>query len=88
MRQEMHEPQLAQRRWLGRTLVVALALIGPLVAPVLALDSSEPPRVITKDGHHALIVDGEPFLMLAAQANNSSNYPAAHPARMASRACR
>ena len=28
---------------------------------------------------HALIVDGAPFLMLGAQANNSSNYPAVLP---------
>ena len=34
------------------------------------------PRIETRDGHHGLIVDGQPFLMLGAQANNSSNYPA------------
>jgi hypothetical protein len=33
------------------------------------------PHLVTQDGHHALIVDGQPFLMLGAQANNSSNYP-------------
>jgi beta-galactosidase GanA len=79
VRQEMQRSQYPQRRGRRLALAVALGLLGPLVAPVLALDSSEPPRVITKDGHHALIVDGEPFLMLAAQANNSSNYPAALP---------
>lgn len=39
----------------------------------------ETPRIASRDGRHALIVDGAPFLMLAAQANNSSNYPAALP---------
>lgn len=34
------------------------------------------PRIETRGGRHALIVDGAPFLMLAAQVNNSSNYPA------------
>ena len=34
------------------------------------------PRIETRNGHHALIVDGAPYLMLGAQANNSSNYPA------------
>ena len=35
------------------------------------------PQFISKDGKHALLVDGEPFLILGAQVNNSSNYPAA-----------
>jgi len=35
------------------------------------------PELVNKNGHHALMVDGAPFLMLGAQANNSSNYPAA-----------
>ncbi|QIG81902.1 beta-galactosidase [Sphingosinithalassobacter tenebrarum] len=37
------------------------------------------PHIVSQDGRHALIVDGEPYLMLAAQVNNSSNYPAALP---------
>ncbi len=37
------------------------------------------PRIVAKDGRHALLVDGEPFLMLGAQVNNSSNYPAMLP---------
>ncbi len=35
------------------------------------------PQFISKDGKHALLVDGEPFLVLGAQVNNSSNYAAA-----------
>ncbi len=43
-----------------------------------AFVSAEPtPEIITKNGRHALMVDGAPFLMLGIQANNSSNYPAA-----------
>jgi beta-galactosidase GanA len=34
------------------------------------------PTVIQKDGHYALMVDGEPYLMLGVQANNSSAWPA------------
>src|SRR3546814_6465960 len=37
------------------------------------------PRLESRDGRHALIVDGEPFLILGGQANNSSNYPAMLP---------
>ena len=37
------------------------------------------PHLVQKDGRHALIVDGKPYTMLAVQAHNSSNYPAALP---------
>ena len=37
------------------------------------------PKLVTEHGRHALLVDGEPFLILGAQVNNSSNYPAALP---------
>jgi hypothetical protein len=30
------------------------------------------PKIIEKDGRHALLVDGQPFLMLGGQAHNSS----------------
>jgi hypothetical protein len=34
------------------------------------------PAIVEKDGHYALMVDGEPYLMLGVQANNSSAWPA------------
>jgi beta-galactosidase GanA len=37
------------------------------------------PKLVTKDGRHALMVDGAPFLVLGAQVHNSSNYPDALP---------
>jgi uncharacterized protein DUF5597/glycosyl hydrolase family 42 (putative beta-galactosidase) len=37
------------------------------------------PHVVQKDGRYALIVDGAPFLMLGAQANNSSDWPSTLP---------
>lgn len=46
--------------------------------PVVAL-SAPLPRIVSENGRHALLVDGEPFLMLGAQVNNSSNYPAMLP---------
>ncbi|MES2441875.1 MAG: DUF5597 domain-containing protein [Pseudomonadota bacterium] len=52
-------------------------LLGLLLA--LPAAAQDVPRIVSKNGRHALIVDGAPFLMLAAQANNSSNYPAALP---------
>ena len=53
-------------------LAAALALSA--ASPVLAADR-DPPRVVTKAGRHALIVDGAPFLVLGAQVNNSSAWP-------------
>jgi len=37
------------------------------------------PRIVQQDGRYALMVDGAPFLMLGAQANNSSDWPATLP---------
>jgi beta-galactosidase GanA len=34
------------------------------------------PTIVEKDGRYALLVDGEPYLMLGMQANNSSAWPA------------
>ena len=45
-------------------------------APVLA---AELPRIVADHGRHALLVDGAPYLMLGAQINNSSAWPAMLP---------
>jgi beta-galactosidase GanA len=50
-----------------------------LAAVALPAAAAEVPRIATTNGRHALIVDGQPFLMLGVQANNSSNYPAMLP---------
>jgi len=58
----------------------SLALIGLLALPALARAADRPlPRVVHKDGRHALLVDGAPYLMLGAQVNNSSAWPAVLP---------
>lgn len=54
-------------------------LLLPLLAATALATAAEPPRLVAKDGRHALLVDGRPFLILGAQAHNSSNYPAALP---------
>jgi beta-galactosidase GanA len=50
-------------------LVAAMVLAGGLA------QAAEVPRLVEKDGRHALMVDGAPFLMLGAQVNNSSAWP-------------
>src|SRR5439155_1183250 len=54
------------------TAALALGIAGSAAAAPL-------PQVVSRGGHHALIVDGAPFLILGGQANNSSNYPAMLP---------
>jgi beta-galactosidase GanA len=68
----MGQALLEVRRWACAVLLL-LAACGPTAAP------SDAPRLVDKDGRFALMVDGAPFLMLGAQANNSSNYPSALP---------
>ena len=57
-----------------RCLMLLLALMSAPVAAQTAQQQSIP-RLESRSGHHALIVDGKPFLMLGAQVNNSANYP-------------
>lgn len=46
---------------------------------VFAQRVTELPRLIEKDGRHALLVDGKPFLILGGQAHNSSAWPGMLP---------
>ncbi|HEX7028906.1 MAG TPA: DUF5597 domain-containing protein [Gammaproteobacteria bacterium] len=57
----------------GGPLHILVFLIG--ILPFSALAAL--PQLVEENGRHAFFVDGEPFLMLAVQSNNSSNYPAA-----------
>jgi beta-galactosidase GanA len=60
-----------------RALLIGALLVG---AAARADAQSMPlPRIVEASGRHALLVDGEPFLMLGAQTNNSSNYPSMLP---------
>ena len=53
-----------------------LCAIGLMFCVTSAFAASVP-EIVSKNGRHALMVDGAPFLMLGMQANNSSNYPSA-----------
>jgi hypothetical protein len=54
-------------------LVIVVLLAGA------AAVASDIPTLVTKDGRHALMVDGAPYLILGAQINNSSSWPAILP---------
>src|ERR1700712_4946521 len=58
-----------------KTLTSFIAILGALAALDVAAADAQRPHLAHADGRTALIVDGAPFLMLGAQANNSSNYP-------------
>ena len=55
-------------------VLATLGLTGPCLA-----QAAEVPHIVSRGGRHALMVDGQPFLMLGAQVNNSSNYASALP---------
>jgi hypothetical protein len=61
-------------------LVALLAAAVTLPAQVPAQVKERPiPQLIKKDGRYALMVDGAPYLMLGAQAHNSSGWPGMLP---------
>src|SRR5512143_1453296 len=68
-----------------RRTSTAVVLSSLLAAPLLAAPPRTPsaakplPRLVTKDGRHALLVDDAPFLVLGAQCHNSSAWPALLP---------
>lgn len=69
-------------RWIAALLMVA----GPVsaqqaapAAPAPAVRETPVPLLVSQGGRHALIVDGAPFLVLGAQAHNSSAWPSMLP---------
>ena len=66
------------RKMVRHTLrgLVLFALAAGSGAQAQRSEHTEIPRIESRDGRHAFIVDGAPFTMLAGQVNNSSNYPA------------
>jgi beta-galactosidase GanA len=57
-------------------LLIGASLIG---GTTVHAQPAPLPRLIESGGKHALLVDGQPFLILGGQTNNSSNYPAMLP---------
>ena len=59
---------------------VAVTLQAQASATPPAQEKERPiPKVVKKDGRYAFMVDGAPFLMLGAQAHNSSGWPGMLP---------
>jgi len=58
----------------GQLSVAALASLGLVLfsGQTPARAAHPMPQIVASNGHHALFVDGAPFLMLGAQSHNSS----------------
>ena len=62
------------------TLRASVALlIGAISLPLTAQSATPAPHFVQQNGRHALLVDGAPYLILGAQINNSSSWPAVLP---------
>ncbi|MDE1146184.1 MAG: DUF5597 domain-containing protein [Azospirillaceae bacterium] len=75
------DTRLMGAKALGRSMLMAATVLAGM-APAVgahAADTTEMPRLVRQDGRFALMVDGAPYLVLGAQANNSSNWPAMLP---------
>jgi hypothetical protein len=69
-------PSAARAKWCA---VAGVAILVLLAAVTRAGTPTQLPKIVAQNGRHALLVDGAPFLMLSAQVNNSSNWPAMLP---------
>jgi hypothetical protein len=69
------------KRSCDRLGVAALASLGLVLfsGPTPAEAANPIPHLVSTNGHHALFVDGAPFLMLGAQSHNSSAWPGTLP---------
>lgn len=61
------------------SLAALLLSLVSLSCGVAAAEEVPIPKLVSNDGRHALMVDGAPFLILGAQVNNSSAWPAMLP---------
>ena len=60
--------------------LIATCLTRPVAAGPAVAQGAPLPRIVSSHGRYELLVDGQPYLILGAQVNNSSNYPAMLPA--------
>src|SRR5471030_2620213 len=57
--------------------IIAICIV--LIVLTVCKSFGQSPKLVEKDGRHALLVDGKPFLILGAQAHNSSGWPGMLP---------
>src|SRR5438105_982265 len=63
-----------------KTILICVALFLSAIGSALGQSGDKMiPRIIEKNGRHALLVDGKPFFILGGQAHNSSAWPGMLP---------
>ena len=77
MKQHVHLVQSKSLRRNERPVLLALLFLCAACAVSFAAPA---PRFVEKDGRWALLVDGQPYLMLGGQVHNSSAWPSELPA--------
>ncbi|HZK94261.1 MAG TPA: DUF5597 domain-containing protein [Prolixibacteraceae bacterium] len=65
--------------FLRKFLVISIFILFSVVSVFAQVKESPVPKIIEKDGRHALLVDGQPFLILGGQAHNSSAWSGMMP---------
>jgi hypothetical protein len=61
------------------TKIISSCLVLLFLTTATTFAQTPIPKIITKDGRHALLVDGKPFFMLGGQAHNSSAWAGMMP---------
>ena len=72
---------IVMKRIIGSPFIRTAVIASVVLTTCLVAQASEPalPHLVQKDGRHALIVDGAPFLILGAQSHNSGAWPLTMP---------
>ena len=65
--------------FLRKFLVISIFILFSVVSVFAQVKESPVPKIIEKNGRHALLVDGQPFLILGGQAHNSSAWSGMMP---------
>ncbi|MBN2774390.1 MAG: beta-galactosidase, partial [Prolixibacteraceae bacterium] len=60
-------------------VVICLIILTGTINTFGQVNKTEIPKIVTKDGHHTLLVEGEPFFILGGQSHNSSAWPGMLP---------
>jgi len=64
---------------LRKSFVISIFVLFISLTVFAQIKDEQVPRIVEKNGRHALLVDGKPFLILGGQAHNSSAWPAMLP---------
>ena len=62
-----------------KLLVISIFILFAVGSVSAQVKENPVPRIVEKDGRQALLVDGQPFLILGGQAHNSSAWPGMMP---------